>query len=106
MVSRATIVDFAQAVAREFRPAKIVLFGSHAAGTAGADSDVDLLVVLPFKGKGCRKAIEILERVKPPFSLDLLVRTPRQLDERMKAGDFFLRRIAEEGIVLYEDPHA
>ncbi len=34
---------------RRFRPEQIILFGSHARGTAGLDSDVDLLVVMPLE---------------------------------------------------------
>ena len=33
-------------IAERFRPERIVLFGSHAAGAADAGSDVDLLVIM------------------------------------------------------------
>ena len=36
-------------IVRKFRPEKIILFGSHARGEAGADSDVDLLIVMPVE---------------------------------------------------------
>ena len=38
---------FARQVAERFRPEKIILFGSYACGTPHADSDVDILVVMP-----------------------------------------------------------
>jgi predicted nucleotidyltransferase len=38
---------YARAIAEEFRPDKIVLFGSYAYGTPHENSDVDLLVVMP-----------------------------------------------------------
>ncbi len=106
MVKLSEIRELAYTIAREFKPERIVLFGSHARGSAGGESDVDLLVILSFRGKGCRKAVEILERVKPAFALDLLLRTPEQFEQRVEQGDFFLRRIAQEGVVLYENPHA
>src|SRR5215510_2505745 len=37
-------------IVKNFRPEKIILFGSHARGEAGPDSDVDLLVVMPVQG--------------------------------------------------------
>lgn len=37
-------------IVQEFRPERIILFGSHARGEAGPDSDVDLLVVMPVQG--------------------------------------------------------
>ncbi|HKR02517.1 MAG TPA: nucleotidyltransferase domain-containing protein [Pyrinomonadaceae bacterium] len=58
-----------EGIAREFQPERIILFGSYAYGTPGADSDVDLLVILPFKGKPAHKALEILNRMNPRISL-------------------------------------
>ena len=37
-------------IARDFNPQKIILFGSYAHGNPTWDSDVDLLVVMPFPG--------------------------------------------------------
>ena len=102
MVKLGKIKAVARQITEQFDPNKIVLFGSHAEGRADQDSDVDLLVVLPFRGKGCRKAVEILERIRAPFPLDLLVRTPAQVRRRIREGDFFMRDIAERGKVLYE----
>ena len=47
-------------IAREFRPNRIVLFGSHAYGDSRPDSDIDLLVVMPFEGSPFRQAAAIL----------------------------------------------
>ena len=47
MVTQGQIETYAADVAREFRPLKIVLFGSYAYGTPNDDSDVDLMVILP-----------------------------------------------------------
>ena len=38
---------YARAIADEFQPDKIILFGSYAYGTPNEDSDVDLLVIMP-----------------------------------------------------------
>ncbi len=102
------IVDFRQIrrlsdrIAQEFRPERIVLFGSHALGTAHTESDVDLLVIMPFEGKGAVKSVEILNRVNPRFPVDLLVRTPEQIRQRLSWNDFFLHEILDSGKVLYE----
>jgi len=50
-------------IASEFHPEKIVLFGSHAYGKPGPESDVDLLVVMPFDGSPFRQAAVILNHV-------------------------------------------
>ena len=95
------IRDFVREVADRFAPQQIVLFGSHAEGNVTADSDVDLLVVLPHDKRDTAMVIEILQTVRPTFPLDLLVRTPETLAKRIALGDFFLKHIMEKGQTLY-----
>jgi len=52
-------------IVEKYSPEKIILFGSYAYGRPNFESDVDFLVVLPFRGKAVYKTIEILEAVKP-----------------------------------------
>jgi len=59
-------------------------------------------VVLPFKGKPVRKAIEIRNKVNAVVPLDLIVRTPEQVAERLAQNDWFMREIVERGRTLYE----
>ena len=100
------IQELSQKIAVQFSPDRIILFGSHAYGTPRDDSDVDLLVIMPFEGHPFRKAAEILDEVSPNFSVDLLVRTAEQLNERLILGDFFLREVMAQGRVLYESVDA
>jgi predicted nucleotidyltransferase len=89
-------------IVREFNPRKVILFGSHAGGTPTADSDVDLMVILPFEGSPLRMAGEIRARLDHRFPMDLLVRTPEHIQERIRLNDFFIRDILSEGRVLYD----
>jgi uncharacterized protein len=98
----AQIKDLCRQIVEGFNPQKIILFGSYAYGKPNADSDVDLLVVMPLKEKNTKKAVEILIRLKTTLSTDLLVRTPEQIRERIEMGDFFMQEIVERGKVLYE----
>jgi predicted nucleotidyltransferase len=102
MVDMKKIRDLTSQIAREFNPDRIILFGSYAYGQPSNDSDVDILVVLPFKGKPVRKAIEIRNKVNAGMPLDLIVRTPEQLAERLAQNDWFMREIVERGRTLYE----
>jgi predicted nucleotidyltransferase len=102
MVEMKRIRDLTSQIAREFNPDRIILFGSYAYGQPSSDSDVDILVVLPFKGKAVRKAIEIRNKVNAGMPLDLIVRTPEQLAERLAQNDWFIREIVERGRTLYE----
>jgi len=37
-----------------------------------------------------------------PFPVDILVKTPKEIEEDLKSGDFFIREILTSGKVLYE----
>ncbi|HEX6034745.1 MAG TPA: nucleotidyltransferase domain-containing protein [Anaerolineales bacterium] len=104
-ISQRTISSFARQVARHFHPQKIILFGSYAYGKPTEDSDVDILVVMPFRGRNPEKATEIWMATKPRFPIDIMVRKPAELKKRIEMGDFFLREIMEKGKVLYEASH-
>jgi predicted nucleotidyltransferase len=92
---------FARRVAERFQPDRIILFGSHAYGTPHADSDVDILVVMPARDQGSQ-AYKICLAVSAPFPMDLIVRAPETLKWRLEEGDSFLREITSKGKVLYE----
>lgn len=96
---------FARQVAERFKPERIVLFGSHASGTPHADSDVDILVVMPCRNQ-LDQAFKIHSTLLPPFALDIIVRTPHAMKWRLADGDSFLREVMSRGKVLYEKNHA
>lgn len=102
MVTRRQIREYAQQIARQFRPRRIILFGSYAYGKPTKDSDVDLLVIMPHRGRGVKKAIEIRLKVPAPFPMDLLVRSPQKIRQRLAWGDYFIEEILTKGEVLYE----
>jgi predicted nucleotidyltransferase len=102
LVKRNQIQAFSNAIAREFRPRKIVLFGSYAYGKPTEDSDVDVLVIMPFDRKRGRKSLEIRQRIPAEFPLDLIVRTPEFIAQRLQWGDCFIQEILTKGDVLYE----
>ena len=106
MVTRADIQAVADRIAREFQPERIVLFGSHAEGTAGPHSDVDLLVIMPWDGNPVRASLAIIERLQPAIPVDIIVRTPEDVQRRLAWDDFFLRDILDRGEVLHEAAHA
>jgi predicted nucleotidyltransferase len=89
-------------IAREFHPQKIILFGSYARGKPRPESDVDLLVVMDTKLRGMDQALNIRRNLGVMFGMDLLVYTPKRLEQRLKWGDSFLQEIMETGKVLYE----
>jgi predicted nucleotidyltransferase len=92
---------FARQVAERFHPDKIILFGSYAYGTPHADSDVDILVVMPCRNQ-IDQACRIDDAIDPPFPLDLIVRTPASINWRLAEGELFHTEIVTKGKILYE----
>ena len=103
MVKRSKIRAYSEAIAREFHPQKIVLFGSYAYGTPTENSDVDLLVImLRTSSRGERMSVRIRQAIPRDFPLDLLVRTPFDVAKRLRWGDPFICELLGKGKVMYE----
>ena len=102
MIDRKEIKAYCAAIAREFKPRKIILFGSYAYGTPTKDSDVDLMVVMPCKRRPLDQSLAIRTRLDATFPLDLLVRTPRELAKRIRWKDCFISEVLGKGRVMYE----
>ena len=96
------ITGYVQKLARAFRPERVVLFGSHARGTATSDSDVDLLVIMSHSGNSADQALAIRRQIPRSFPLDLMVKTPAEVRQRLHRKDSFLKAVMQEGEVVYE----
>ena len=107
MVSRQNIKCYCNAIAAAFKPERIILFGSHARGQPGEDSDVDVLVVMRNARRlGRHPAAAIRTKVRSNFPVDMLVRDEREVSRRVKDRDLFMLDITEQGRVMYEAFHA
>jgi predicted nucleotidyltransferase len=93
-------------IADEFHPQKIILFGSYAYGIPRPESDVDLLVIIDTPVREAQQALAIRQFINPLFSLDILVKRPSTIAQRLDWGDSFLHEVTERGIVLYESTHS
>lgn len=103
-VPLSVIRRYAREVAGNFQPERIILFGSYAYGAPHADSDVDILVVMPARNE-IAQAVRIDRAIDPMFPLDLIVCTPKNIAWRLKEGDSFLREVMTKGKVLYGNGH-
>ena len=92
-------------LAREFKPERIILFGSHARGDAGPDSDIDLLIVLPLKNPRREKAgLELAMRLAVDdikYPKDILVVTPEEVERHGRLPGAFLNPVLKEGRTIY-----
>ena len=98
-----TLVEITRRLVEAYRPERIYLFGSHARGTAGADSDYDLLVVVPDDASPARRrsarAYEALWGL--PTSGDILVWTHTAFAERLHLRASLPSTVEREGRLLY-----
>ena len=89
-------------IAHEFKPEKIILLGSQAYGNPTPDSDIDLLVVMPYSGTALHKAGEILSQLQVWMPVDVIVRSTEDIEQRLRLGDRFMQEILERGKIMYE----
>lgn len=90
---------------KDYKPERVILFGSYAWGKPNPQSDLDLLVVKKSRKDRIKRFSEVRKLIFDPgrdLVVSPLVLTPAELDERLELGDDFIRDIIEKGIVLYD----
>jgi predicted nucleotidyltransferase len=91
-----------QRLVERFGPDQVILFGSHARGAASPDSDVDLLVIMPFTGSKRAKQLEMrlaLHDITLPK--DIILASPDEVTRRRNIVGTIIRPALREGKVLY-----
>jgi predicted nucleotidyltransferase len=102
-VTEALVREITNKIVEHFDPEKVILFGSQSTGIARNDSDVDLLVIMDTDESSIQRAIEVKRVCRPRFvSMDVLVKTPEEVETTLERGNFFLDQILDQGRVLYE----
>ncbi len=92
-----------QKIVEELNPEKIILFGSYAYGSPNPHSDVDLLIVMKTRATLKERSWAVSRLLLPrPFPVDIIVKTPKEIDDALKSNDFFVEEILSRGKVLYE----
>ena len=97
------IREMTRRIIAQFNPIKIVLFGSHARGTAVADSDIDLLVIKKIEGSKRKERVAIgiaLHDIHVPK--DIIVASPEEVAKLGNTVGTVLYPALREGKVLYE----
>lgn len=98
------IQEITDKIVKEFKPQKVVLFGSYAWGNPTKDSDLDFFVIKDDPIKNTREMAVDLERILDDRDtpLDLLVYKPDQVTKRLAMNDQFITKIFRDGRILYE----
>ena len=102
-ITEALLQEITHRLVEAFAPEKVIPFGSRAAETPHADSDVDLLVIMEAQASPIQRAVAVKRVCRPRFvAMDVLVKTPEEVAAQLRRGNFLLRQILKEGRVLYE----
>ena len=99
------VAQMVQRLVDRFGPDQIILFGSRARGTGSADSDVDLLVVMPVRGSIRAKRVEMrvaLHEFRVPK--DIILATPEEVAQARWLAGTIIQPALQEGIILYARP--
>ena len=103
-ITEEKIGQVAEKIAREYKPEKIILFGSYAWGKPTSDSDVDLFVVKETDDSVIERHRKVGRLLfGAGFPVDVLVYTPSQIKKRLEMEDFFIRDIMSKGKLLYDN---
>lgn len=102
---RKMISDIIEKLKNRYNPLKVVLFGSYAYGTPTADSDLDIFILKSTRKRSVDRFVQVKRIIyNPDYKIPVspLIYTPKELEERLRKGDDFIKEIMEKGVVLYE----
>ncbi|NMG83523.1 MAG: nucleotidyltransferase domain-containing protein [Methanosarcinales archaeon] len=101
---RKIIKEVGELVKKEFDVEEVILFGSFASGKPSQSSDLDILVIMDTKLKPYKQSalirMQLDKKLGVKVPIDLIVRTPQQINERLNLGDFFIKNILTNGVHL------
>ena len=100
-ITQQKIKKICQVIAEKFKPEKIILFGSFAWGRPTFDSDVDLLIIKKTKKDFIQTQMKVRRIINGELPVDILVKTPAELEKRLRLRDFFFEDVIKKGEVVY-----
>lgn len=103
MINKKVIKEAAQRLVEGFHPQRIILFGSYARGTADKHSDVDLLVICPFKKDRKKLMVEMdMTLWGLGMARDIIILTLEEFEAEKEIPGTIARYAWKEGKSLYE----
>ncbi len=102
MVTKEQINHVVDIIVKNVHPKKVVLFGSHADGSAGKNSDLDLLVITDTRDEGFKRTKKIRKYLRgTKIPIDIVVYTPSEVEEWKDTKSAFITQVLENGKVIY-----
>ncbi len=102
MIKQKEIQNVVKRIAENYKPEKIYLFGSFAWGKPNKHSDVDFFIVKNTKIKKFNRQLQVRDIVNGDLPVDILVYNKQEIKERVSLGDFFVKKILNQGKLVYD----
>jgi predicted nucleotidyltransferase len=97
------IPEITRLIVQTSNPERIILFGSYARGNFDADSDLDLLVIVPNVKHLRQESIRVRRALRGLLApVDIVVATPEQIARLGNTSGLIYQSALQEGRVLYE----
>lgn len=103
MIGKGKISEIVKKIASGYNPDKIILFGSYAIGNPNENSDLDLFVVKETDFPRPQRTVQVRKMLYGSMvPMDLIVYTPKEIEESKENIYSFVYEVLNNGIVLYE----
>lgn len=98
---RKEIESLVRQIKNNYRPDKIILFGSAVRGKLNKNSDIDMLIIKKTRRRFIERISDVLLCCQYNLPFEPLVYTPSEIEKSLKMGDFFIEEVLKKGEVLY-----
>lgn len=103
MIGKDKILEIVNKIASGYNPDKIILFGSYATGNPNEDSDLDLFVIKDTDLPRPQRTVQVRKMLYGSMiPIDLIVYTPKEIDESKENRFSFVYKVLNTGKTLYE----
>lgn len=103
MIGPDKISEIVNKIASGYNPEKIILFGSYATGNPNEDSDLDLFVIKDTDLPRPQRMVQVRRMIYGSMvPIDLIVYTPKEIEESNENKFGFVYEVLNTGKTLYE----
>jgi uncharacterized protein len=103
MIEKDKISEIVEIIAAGYNPEKIILFGSYASGTPNENSDLDLFIIKETNLPRPERTVQVRKMLfGAKIPIDLIVFTPKEIEESKENKFSFINEVLTTGKTLYE----
>ena len=102
VLSEKQIKCIVEVIVKNYKPDRVILFGSYAKGNPHKWSDLDFMIIKKTRTPFIKRPIEIMDLFNPyPHAMDFFVYTPQEFDKSKNNSGSLAYFVNKEGRVMY-----